>query len=48
MYLDNNATTQVDEAVKEAMLPYLAEVHGNPSSIHGVGRDAKEAVENAR
>ncbi len=48
IYLDNNATTQVDEAVKEAMLPYLAEVHGNPSSIHGVGRDAKEAVENAR
>lgn len=48
IYLDNNATTQVSEKVREIMLPYLEEVHGNPSSIHGVGRDAREAVENAR
>ena len=48
IYLDNNATTKVAEAVRDAMLPYLGDVHGNPSSIHGAGRDAKEAVENAR
>lgn len=48
IYLDNNATTQVADAVREAMLPYLSDVHGNPSSIHGAGRDAREAVENAR
>jgi len=48
IYMDNNATTKVADAVREAMLPYLDSVHGNPSSIHGAGRDAKEAVENAR
>ena len=48
IYLDNNATTQVDDAVREAMIPFLKEAHGNPSSIHGVGRDAHDAVENAR
>ena len=48
IYLDNNATTQVLPAVREAMLPYLGEHHGNPSSIHGVGRDARQAVETAR
>ncbi len=48
IYLDNNATTRVAEAVREAMLPYLDAAHGNPSSIHGVGRDAREAVEKAR
>jgi hypothetical protein len=48
IYLDNNATTEVAEAVREAMLPYLGELPGNPSSIHSTGRNAKEAVENAR
>jgi cysteine desulfurase NifS len=48
IYLDNNATTQVSDAVREAMLPFLETVHGNPSSIHTVGRDAREAVEKAR
>jgi anaerobic selenocysteine-containing dehydrogenase len=48
IYLDNNATTRVADAVRETMLPYLETVHGNPSSIHGVGRDAREAVDNAR
>ena len=48
IYLDNNATTQVAEAVRDAMLPYLETTHGNPSSIHGVGRDAREAIETAR
>ncbi len=48
IYLDNNATTRVADAVREAMLPYLGATHGNPSSIHGLGRDAKEAIERAR
>jgi cysteine desulfurase NifS len=48
VYLDNNATTPIADAVREAMLPYLEEFHGNPSSIHAVGRDAREAVEKAR
>lgn len=48
IYLDNNATTCVADAVREAMLPYLEAAHGNPSSIHGAGRDAREAVERAR
>jgi cysteine desulfurase NifS len=48
VYLDNNATTRVSEAVREAMLPYLEERHGNPSSIHGQGRDARSAVARAR
>ena len=48
IYLDNNATTQVDDAVREAMIPYLSEDAGNPSSIHETGRLAREALENAR
>jgi len=48
IYLDNNATTRVADAVREAMLPYLEAAHGNPSSIHGVGRQAREAVDTAR
>jgi len=48
IYLDNNATTRVADAVREAMLPYLEAAHGNPSSIHGVGRAAREAVDAAR
>jgi cysteine desulfurase NifS len=48
IYLDNNATTRVADAVREVMLPYLDVAHGNPSSIHGVGRDAREAVDAAR
>ncbi len=48
IYLDNNATTQVAEAVREAMLPYLEAAHGNPSSIHGSGRDARAALDRAR
>jgi cysteine desulfurase NifS len=48
VYLDNNATTQLAGSVREAMSPYLASEHGNPSSIHGAGRDAREAVETAR
>ena len=48
IYLDNNATTRVDDAVRQAMLPYLEEALGNPASIHGKGRKAHEAVENSR
>jgi cysteine desulfurase NifS len=48
IYLDNNATTQVDAAVRESMMPYLSADAGNPSSIHRTGRIAREALENAR
>jgi cysteine desulfurase NifS len=48
IYLDNNATSPVADAVRDAMLPYLEDQLGNPSSIHGVGRDARDAMENAR
>jgi cysteine desulfurase NifS len=48
IYLDNNATTRVADVVREAMLPYLGATHGNPSSIHGLGRDAREAIDKAR
>lgn len=48
IYLDNNATTPVDPRVREAMLPFLGEAFGNPSSPHAPGRAAREAVEKAR
>ncbi len=48
IYLDNNATTPVDPRVREAMLPFLGESFGNPSSPHAAGRAAREAVEKAR
>jgi len=48
IYLDNNATTPLDPRVREAMLPFLAEQFGNPSSPHAVGRVAREAMEKAR
>ncbi len=48
VYLDNAATTAVSPAVLEAMLPYFTEHYGNPSSVHGTGRDARKAIENAR
>ena len=47
-YLDHAATTPVLSEVKEAMLPFLEEDFGNPSSVHAVGRRAKAAVEEAR
>jgi cysteine desulfurase len=48
VYLDNNATTPVDPDVLKAMLPYLGDEFGNPSSAHALGRRARDAVENAR
>ena len=48
IYLDHNATTPVDPAVLDAMLPYLRGEFGNPSSAHGLGGRAHEAVEAAR
>ncbi len=48
VYLDNNATTPVDPAVRGAMAPYLEAGWGNPSSLHRHGREAHEAVEAAR
>ncbi|MFW6150763.1 MAG: IscS subfamily cysteine desulfurase [Chloroflexota bacterium] len=48
IYLDNNATTQVADAVRESMAPYLGAAYGNPSSIHAAGKDAREAIERPR
>ncbi len=48
IYLDNAATTRLDPRVLDAMSPYLEESHGNPSSLHGDGRETKAAIENAR
>ena len=48
IYLDNSATTPLDPAVLEAMLPYLTEDFGNASSIHTFGQKAKMAVDRAR
>jgi cysteine desulfurase len=47
-YLDYAATTPVLDEVVEAMLPYLRGTFGNPSSVYGVGRDAKKGLEEAR
>ncbi|HEX7413850.1 MAG TPA: cysteine desulfurase family protein, partial [Bacteroidia bacterium] len=48
VYLDNAATTQLDNEVFETMLPYMKEEFGNPSSIHSFGRKTRSAIENAR
>lgn len=48
VYLDNNATTPLHPAGREAMLPWLGETHGNASSIHRFGQAARNAVEEAR
>ena len=48
IYLDYNATTPVAPAVRQAMLPFLTEHFGNPSSTHSLGRAAHEAVQDAR
>lgn len=48
VYADNAATTKMSRAAIEAMLPYLEEYYGNPSSLYSEGQKAKEAIENAR
>ena len=48
IYLDHAATTPVDPAVLDAMLPYLTEQWGNPSGIYSIARRAKQALEEAR
>src|SRR5580658_4649968 len=48
IYLDHNATTPVDPAALQAMLPYFSADFGNPSSIHTFGQQARAAVETAR
>src|ERR1043165_5430607 len=48
IYFDNAATTSLDREVLDAMLPYMTEHFGNPSSIYSYGRETRLAVENAR
>jgi cysteine desulfurase len=48
IYLDNNATTKVAPEVVEAMLPYLSDYYGNPSSMHSFGGDVAEKIKEAR
>ncbi|MEI2709079.1 MAG: cysteine desulfurase family protein [Chitinophagaceae bacterium] len=48
IYFDNAATTSLDPQVLEAMMPYLTEKFGNPSSIYSYGRESRMAIENAR
>lgn len=48
IYLDNSATTQIDEEILEAMLPWMKENFGNASSAYGLGRQARVAIEEAR
>ena len=48
IYLDNAATTRLDDEVIEAMIPYMREHFGNPSSIHAYGRVTRAAIEKSR
>jgi len=48
VYLDHNASTPVHPEVVAEMTPYFTDVYGNPSSVHGFGRDAREGVDVAR
>jgi cysteine desulfurase len=48
VYLDNNATTRPAPEVVEAMLPYLTEYYGNPSSVHRFGQRSRQAIDEAR
>ena len=48
VYFDNNATTQVAPEVRDAMLPFLGELYGNPSSMHAFGGEIAKSVDRAR
>ena len=48
VYLDNAATTPMDDRVIEAMLPFMRGHYGNPSSVHSHGREVRSAIEKAR
>lgn len=48
VYFDNAATTAMDDRVVEAMIPYMKEHYGNPSSVHSHGREVRTAIEKAR
>ena len=48
VYADNAATTCVSKTALDAMMPYLTEQYGNPSSLYAFAQNAKEALENAR
>jgi cysteine desulfurase len=48
VYFDYNATTPLDPSVRDAMLPFLGDVWGNPSSVHHVGRKARALLDDAR
>ncbi len=48
IYLDYNATTPLDPGVREAMLPFLSDVWGNPSSVHQIGRKARAMLDENR
>ena len=48
IYADNAATTKMSRAAIEAMLPYMSEIYGNPSSLHSEGQAAAEALSDAR
>ena len=48
VYFDYNATSPLDPAVREAMLPFLGDIWGNPSSVHQIGRRARALLDDAR
>lgn len=48
IYLDNNATTKIDEKVLEKMMPYLTDLYANPSSMHDFGGNLSKAIKNSR
>ncbi len=48
IYLDNNATTKTDKQVYEAMIPFLTDFYGNPSSMHNFGEPVRKAIDHAR
>jgi cysteine desulfurase len=48
IYFDNSATTPLDPRVTEAMLPFISDIFGNPSSLHWAGRQARQVVDHAR